>query len=242
MTEERRIELEIPLEASPDEVWDAITTRAGLTAWFAPMDVAPDEHGNSTDGIVTRWEPGKGYAVHTSPGEDGSTTSYEYLIEARDGGTAVLRFTQTGFYGDDWESEYEATARGWGLYFHTLVQYLTFFPRRPAIYIEAAGPDASSTPEAWKQLRAALGLIDAPVALGKEIRLEVPSLAPVVGVLDHNGPSHLGIRTDEALLRFHGRHLLGMSVALGHYYYGDHQNQAQLQEAWQSWLTTLYTA
>lgn len=247
MTEDRRIQVETPLDASPDEVWDAIATRPGLTAWFAPMDVAPDEHGRSPDGNVVRWEPGKALAVQTPPDEDGLTRSFEYLIEARDGGTAVLRFTQTGFFGDDWESEYQATARGWGLYFHTLGQYLTTFSGRPATYIAAEGPETAATPQAWLDLLAAVGLSGPTdpeagvVASGKEVRLDVPGLGPVVGVVDYHGPSHLGIRADDALLRFHDRSLLAMSVAVGHHYYGDHQDEAKLQEAWQSWLTAIYT-
>ena len=95
MSDERRYEIEVPLQATSDQVWDAISTPDGMTAWFAPMDPAPDENGISADGVVTRWEPGYGYAVQAG------SSSYEYLIEAREGGSAVLRFTQTGFQGDD---------------------------------------------------------------------------------------------------------------------------------------------
>ena len=229
MTEERRIEIEIPLDATPEQVWDAIATESGLTAWFAPMDPSPDENGVSPEGPVTRWEPGRGLAVRAESG------SFEYLIEARDGGSAVLRFTQTGFTGDDWEAEYEATARGWGLYFHTLALYLSAFAGKPAIYILAEGPESANTAESWRRLLSTVGTS----TVGDKVELGVPGLEPVVGVLDYYGPSHVGIRTDEALLRFHGRDLLGMSVALGHHYYGD-QDAERLRNAWQSWLTNLY--
>ena len=151
MTDEHRIDIEIPLEATPDEVWDAISTVEGMTAWFFPMEVAPDENGDSPGGKVTRWEPGRGYTVVA----EGDT--FEYLIEARDGGSAVLRFSQTGFSRDDWEAEYEATARGWGLYFHTLALYLSMFKgrscdlhpcRRPRC-VEDSGGLARTAVEAW---------------------------------------------------------------------------------------------
>jgi uncharacterized protein YndB with AHSA1/START domain len=229
MTEERRIEIEIPLDATPEQVWEAIATEAGLTAWFAPMDPSPGENGVSPEGPVTWWEPGRGLAVRTETG------SFEYLIEARDGGSAVLRFTQTGFDSDDWEAEYEATARGWGLYFHTLALYLSAFRGEPATYVVAEGPESANTAEAWRWLLSAIGTSTE----GDKVELRVPGLEPVVGVLDYYGPSHVGIRTDEALLRFHGRNLLGMSVAIGHHYYGD-QDAERLQNAWQSWLTDLY--
>jgi hypothetical protein len=222
MTDERRMEIEIPLEATPDEVWDAISTVEGLTAWFAPMDPR-------ADGEVTMWEPGRGLAVRAGAG------SFEYLIEARDGGSAVLRFTQTGFTADDWEAEYEATQRGWGLYFHTLALYLSAFKGVPATYIVAEGPESANTAESWRWLMSTLGTS----TVGDKVELRVPGLEPVVGVLDYYGPSHVGIQTDQALLRFHGRDLLGMSVALGHHYYGDHDAE-RLQNAWQSWITAVY--
>jgi uncharacterized protein YndB with AHSA1/START domain len=229
MTEQRRMEIEIALHATPEEVWDAIATEAGLTAWFAPMDPTPDENGNAMDGQVTRWEPGQGFRVEAESG------SYEYLIEARAGGSAVLRFTQTGFTADDWEAEYEATQRGWGLYFHTLELYLSAFKGQPATYIVAEGPETANTADSWRWLMSTVGTS----TVGDKVELRVPGLDPVVGVLDYYGPSHVGIRTDEALLRFHGRDLLGMSVAIGHHYYGD-QDAERLQNAWQSWLTALF--
>ena len=225
MTDEHRIEIEIPLDATPDEVWDAITTREGMTAWFAPMDVAPDENGVSPGGRMTRWEPGHGFTVVAGP------NSFEYLIEARDGGSAVLRFSQTGFTGDDWEAEYEATARGWGLYFHTLALYLSAFKGEPATYVVAEGPESSNSAEAWQRLRSVLGAAE----VGDKVELTVPGLDPIVGVVDYVGPSHLGIQLDHALLRFHDRSLLGMPVAIGHHYYGD-QDAKRLQDAWTSWL------
>ncbi|MDX6247861.1 MAG: hypothetical protein QOF10_1221 [Kribbellaceae bacterium] len=238
MSEERRIEVEVPLEATPEQVWDAITTVEGMTAWFAPMNPAPDENGISADGVVTRWEPGHGYAVQA--GE----SSYEYLIEAVDGGSAVLRFAQTGFQSDDWEAEYEATARGWDFYFHTLEVYLSEFKGQPATYVVAEGPQWSNTAEAWAKLLEVLGAS----AVGDTVELDLYGVGPVTGEVDYLGPSQLGIRTDQALLRFHGRHLLGMSVALGHHYYQrgrrarpvSAEDARRLEDAWQSWLTEVF--
>jgi uncharacterized protein YndB with AHSA1/START domain len=229
MTEERRIEAEIPLEATPEQVWDAIATEAGLTAWFAPMDPTPDENGEMADGKVLRWEPGVGFAVQTP------TAAFEYLIEARDGGSSVLRFVHTGFEGDDWEAEYEATARGWDLYFHTLQLYLSGFRGEPATYVVAEGPAWSGTAEAWQKLCEAVG-----GEVGAKVELDIYGLGVVVGEVDYLGPSHLGICTDTALLRFHDRSLLGMPVALGHHYYGSGQDAKRLEDAWQSWLTEFF--
>jgi hypothetical protein len=238
MSDERRLEIEVPLEATPDEVWDAITTVEGLTAWFAPMDPAPDENGISADGVVSRWEPGRGYAVQAG------TSSYEYVIEAADDDSSVLYFSQTGFQSDDWEVEYEATVRGWDFYFQTLEVYLSDFKGQPATYVVAEGPQWSNTAEAWQKLQDALGIS----AVGDPVELDLYGDGPVVGEVDYLGPSHLGIRTDQALLRFHSRHLIGLSVALGHHYYQrarrakpvGPEDAKRLEDAWQSWLTEVY--
>lgn len=229
MTEERRIEAEIPLDATPEQVWDAIATEAGLTAWFAPMDPTPDENGQIADGEVLRWEPGRGFAVQTE------TAAFEYLIEAADGGSSVMRFVHTGFQGDDWEAEYEATARGWDLYFHTLQLYLSGYSGEPATYVVGEGPAWSGTAEAWQKLRDAIG-----GEVGEKVEFDVYGLGVIVGEVDYHGPSHLGISTEDALLRFHDRSLLGLPVALGHHYYGAGQDAKRLEDAWQSWLTEFY--
>ncbi|WP_433021209.1 SRPBCC family protein [Kribbella sp. CA-294648] len=229
MTEERRIEVEVPLEASPEQVWDAIATEAGLTAWFAPMDPSPDENGLLADGELLRWEPGSGFAVR------GEAGIFEYLIEPQDDGSTVLRFAQAGFTGDDWEAEYEATARGWDFYFHTLQLYMSGFDSQPATYVVAEGPAWSGTAEAWEKLREAIG-----GAVGDKVELDVYGLGVILGEVDYDGPSHLGIQTENALLRFHDRSLLGMPVALGHHYYGPGHDAGRLEDAWQSWLTEFY--
>ncbi len=173
--------------------------------------------------------PISGFAIQADAG------GFEYLIEARDGGSTVLRFVQTGFTGDDWESEYEATARGWDLYFHTLRLYLSAFSAEPAIYVGAEGPEWPGTPEAWQKLRGAVN-----GAVGDKVELEVDGLGTVVGEIDYSGPSHLGIRTDDALLRFHNRTSDQLPVAAGHHYYGTGHDAKRLGDAWQSWLGQLY--
>ena len=56
----------------------------------------------------------------------------EFLLEARAGGTTVLRVVSSGFLpADDWEDEYEAMVSGGAMYLHTLSEYLHAL-RRPA--------------------------------------------------------------------------------------------------------------
>jgi hypothetical protein len=168
-----------------------------------------------------------------SGGEPDQRYAFEYLVEARDGGSAVLRFVQSGVLGEDWETEYEAMSGGWDLYFHTLGQYLRHFPGRRATFVSAEGPAVSATAQAWPVLLAALGL-QGPPAVGDRVRLTGPEL--LEGVADHVTPNFLGVRTADGLYRFHGRAMLGMTIALGHHLYATEVDQKETERGWQSWL------
>src|SRR5207245_4854505 len=78
------IRKEIPLNATPEQVWEAIATGPGLTAWFMPMEVDADSS------MVTSWEPGRRLAIRTPSAPDGSFQAFEYRIEAVGQGSTVL--------------------------------------------------------------------------------------------------------------------------------------------------------
>jgi uncharacterized protein YndB with AHSA1/START domain len=235
MSREFEIRKEIALDATPEQVWEAITTGPGLEAWFMTMEVPPDGAG------ATTWDPPKHFATRTPVVEDGSTHAFEYLIEARDGGSTVLRFVHSGFLGDDWNAEYEGmTSHGWDMYLHTLAQYLRYFPGRPATYVEAEGPQDSADAAAWPVLLRALGVSNRPEA-GEQVRLTPEGLAPIEGVVDYIESQFLGVRTGDALIRFHGRAALGMTVAVAQHLYRADVDRGEIQRTWQSWLYRTFT-
>jgi uncharacterized protein YndB with AHSA1/START domain len=225
---------EVALDATPEQVWEAIATGPGLAAWFMPMELDP------ADDSVTAWEPGERLAVRTPAAEDGSAQAFEYLIEARDGGTTVLRFVHSGFLGDDWDDEFESmTGQGWDMYLHTLAQYLRHFPGRTATYIEAEAPQASSEESAWPVLLRGLELSPS-VTEGDRVRLHPDGLDAVDGVVDCVMPNFVGFRTSDALYRFHGRAPLGMTIAVGHHLYGDDVDRERAERGWQAWLDGVF--
>src|SRR5450432_2159352 len=115
MPKEFKITKDVLLEATPEQVWQSIATEAGLSAWFQPAPVDPASE------MVVAWEPGRHLAIRTPAADDGSMHAFEYLIEARGGGSTVLRFVHSGFAGDDWSDEYQpVTSGGWDMYLYTL--------------------------------------------------------------------------------------------------------------------------
>ncbi|MGW0521940.1 SRPBCC family protein [Crossiella sp. NPDC003009] len=235
----RKFELrkEVELAATPQQVWDAIATGPGMEAWFMSQP-APDA------GACEVWQPPAHLSITTPAGPDGSFHAFEYLIEAKDGGSTVLRFVHSGFLGDDWDAEYEGlTSRGWDMYLHTLAEYFRHFAGRPAVYLTAEGPEASAKPEAWPVLLRGLGLDHEP-ALGERVRLTPAGLPPIEGVVDwveEPDGDFLAVRTEDGLYRFHGRAALGMTIAVGHHVYTP-VDRAAADEAWARWLHGLYPA
>lgn len=239
MSEERRLEKEVVLDATAEQVWEAITTPGGLASWFMPMVVAPDEEGGSSSGTVEVWEPGRRFVKRGASTPDGASQAFEWVIEARDGGGCVLRFVHSGFTRDNWEAEYEGFSHGWDMYLHTLAEYLRHFPGRTATYVLAEGPPASAGEDAWPRLLAGLGLAG-EVREGGAVRLTPEGLPPIDGVADYVRTGYfLGIRAADAMYRFHLRYGFGMPVAVGHHVFAE-VDQDTAVEAWRSWLERVY--
>lgn len=209
------IRREIALPASPDEVWRAIATREGQAGWFMTFDDADDAAAEIVEDPPRRLEQRFG------------TEAIEYVVEAASGGTAVLRFVHSGIREEDWGDEWETmTGHGWDLYLFTLAEYLRHFPGRPAVYVEAEAPAGEKV---WPNVLAALhdpqegDRVDTPVG---------------PGVVDTRTLTHLGIRTDTALVRFHERSMIGMPLAVGHHETGSADRQ-DLTRTWTEWLATM---
>jgi uncharacterized protein YndB with AHSA1/START domain len=239
---EERDEAVVP--ASPEEVWAAIASGPGIDSWFMGRNhVDPGPDGSVTTdlgsyaftGRVTAWDPPNHFAYRTDgPGE--RFIAFEYLIEARDQSSTVLRVVASGFLpGDDWEAEFEAMTAGGAMYFQTLVAYLGHFAGRFGTPVSVTGPPVADWPAAWAALRAGLGLGDQP-AVGDPVRVMLPGLPRLDGVVDFVNSQALGIRTPNGLYRF----IQGFfgSFVLGHHVFYE-VDEKQTSQAWKTWLTGL---
>ena len=246
MPHEFEITGEITVDASPEQVWEAIATGPGIDAWLMGRNqVEPREGGTvrmtlgdySDEGTVTAWEPPRRFAYRGGEDEGGAFMAFEFLIEGRQGGSTVVRLVQSGvFGGDDWEAEYDALRKGWPMYLRTLAQYLTWFPGRTATPISAQGPQQADQDQVWEALKRGLGLTGT-VSEGDTVRFTLDESTPVQGVVDSVlYPSFLGVRTSDGLYRFVGR---GGVVGVGHHIFTD-VDQQETERAWQAWLTRLF--
>ncbi|MCL6302304.1 SRPBCC family protein [Streptomyces kronopolitis] len=238
MPREFEIRREVVLPASPEDVFAAVTSGTG--AWMFPKEkVAAVGGSDAEDDAVTVWEPPHRFEVRVD-GEDGWFNALEYVIEARDGGTAVLRYVHSGVMSDeDWDGQYDGARLHTDFYLHTLGQYLRYFTGRPAAFADVQGPAASRTPDGFGTLLRALGAT-ATTAVGDRLRLELPGTAPLDAVVDYRTEHFLGLRTDGGLYRFFGRNAFGAPVGLTlHLFEGD-TDAEKAGRAWQHWLDGLY--
>jgi uncharacterized protein YndB with AHSA1/START domain len=238
---------EIEVDATPEEVWNAIATGPGLDSWFMGRNEVEPREGGATrmelpaftfESTVTAWEPPTRLQIRSPEGPDGSLHTFEYNVESRAKGNTVVRWLHNGFLGDNWEAEYEGLSEGDPMYFDKLAKYLTYFRGRIATPVNAFGPHVGDREQAWEIFRRGLGL-PGPVALGDRVRLTPEGLPPLEGVVDYLSPSFLGVRTDDGLYRF--MHTFDASAGLGHHIFIDGLDQQETERAWASWLTKLFS-
>jgi uncharacterized protein YndB with AHSA1/START domain len=146
-----RLDLSLELPGSPEQVWHAIATADGLSSWFIETEL--DQHLDGTirlsmgdqvesAGTVTGWDPPHRFA-YVEPdwaslsGHEGASVTplaSEFLVEARSGGTCVVRVVTSAFgSGAEWEREFFADMElGWAMFFENLRLYLAEFAGRRA--------------------------------------------------------------------------------------------------------------
>jgi len=242
MTHPFEVSEEFEVEATPDQVWQAITTGPAVDSWLmgrtevdsAGKTATFDMFGNVATSAITTWEPGHRYATKEDANPDGTFMAMEWLIESRDGGGALVRFVHSGLLGDDWEAEYNGLSVGDRAYMKKLAVYLRHFaPRTASASVFLPGP---VTKDSWAAMTAAVGA-GPDAADGQPGRLTVPGIEPVDGTVEFTGgPSFVGLRTEDAMyMLIHGYN--DMMFATAHYF--DDRDPAAETEAWQGWLGSL---
>ena len=243
MAHEFQINKEITVDASPEQVWDAIATGPGIDSWFMGRNeveprlggtVSQELFGETGESTITAWEPLKHLAYRSPEAEDGTFMAFELLIEGRQGSSTVVRFVHSGALGDDWEAEYDALQEGDGMYLLKLAQYVEHFQGRTSRHnVFAVGPQSADYPGVWAAFAGALG-VSGSVSEGDSVRVAVDGLPPADGVVGFVlEPKFLGVRTDDSLYMFiHG---FQDGVVVEQHIFGDIDGAAA-DQAWQSWL------
>jgi len=253
-----RFQHELRVHGTPQQVWQAIATARGLTAWMLPTELDPRlggrvrfemGPGQSSEGEITAFEDNRRIAYDEDwatlaghPGADVTPLATEFLIEAESGGTCVIRVVSSAYgTGAEWENEFwSGMDQAWEPMLDHLRTYLAHFAK------QHASTDAS-TDSAWVELaaspsdvigraRAALGL----PSVGADVGSAVDG-AGLRGSVDRLGTGNLTVLVDSpfdgfvALATLHEPGDTPTTLAMVHTYsFGE---AADID--WQQWLETL---
>ena len=207
MTDESRsIELEIEVPGTPEEVWRAIATGPGITSWYVPHTVDEQEGGSASarfgsgpemevPGRVAAWDPP--HRVVFDGGEGVGGLAFEWLVEARDGGTCIVRLVNSGFGGGgEWDDHYDAMTEGWKMFMGNLLLHLTHFSGQSASVALPGATRPGSGEAAWTSLRTALG-IPGGTAVGDRIDVSATDAPSLGGIVAEVTPTRVTVVVDD---------------------------------------------
>ena len=206
-------ELTIELDATPAQVWEAVSTGEGLSRWFAPeVTVKPGVGGEVTfsfgEGMtwssnISRWEPGVMWQgsdrfPSSTPGAQGPLLVVEYHVEARAGGKAAMRLVQSGFDNPGgWDDLFDGTEGGWAYFLENLKHALERHPGEDRRVAAAKGKLTGPRAQVWGELFSQALRADRPAAglkPGDVIRLDLGQGPAPAEVVLHLPGTHLGAR------------------------------------------------
>lgn len=202
----RSIEMEIEVAGTPEEVWQAIATGPGITSWYVPHEVEEREGGHAVasfgpepemqaPGRVAAWDPPR--RIVFDGGADDEGMAFEWLVEAKDGGTCVVRLVNSGFLvGEEWDDHYDGMTEGWGIFLFNLQLHMEHFRGRAATASLPLGTWPGPRDEAWQRLTAHLG-IEAQPREGDRLDITVDGLPHLAGAVVAATPHRISLLVDE---------------------------------------------
>lgn len=250
----RSIQVEIEVPGTPEEVWRAVATAPGISAWFVPakfeekggkpVAVTLDfGAGMESRSVVTAWDPPRTFNREGPGWVPGSPPlATEFTVEVRAGGVCVLRIVQSLFAStDDWDGQLTGAEEGWPGIGRILRLYLTHFRGAQSAFMQFMAPVAGTPADAWAALTGALGLSGVSVGQRRVGSAGVPAIG---GVVEYSSQSPFG-----ALMRLDtpgpGIAALGtiefgdtVMASLSFYLYGDEATRTAARETprWQAWM------
>lgn len=254
MTEDRRIELEVVVAGTPEEVWEAIATGPGISSWYVPHQVEERAGGAALasfgsgpemqiPGRVAAWEPPQ--RIVFDGGEGVAGLAFEWLVAARDGASCIVRLVNSGFgTGEQWDAQYDAMTEGWKLFLRNLQLHCEHFRGQRATSALPMAMWAGSLDDVWSSLLSTTGIGGEP-APGAQLTVAPDGAPPFAGTVADRGVRNLALLVDapapgtaivavEAMAG--GAPIAGVSVWL--YLYGP--GSAELAErhdaGWRAWL------
>lgn len=254
----RSVQVEIEVPGTPEQVWQAIASGPGISAWFVPTQLEGKVGGKlSLDfggGMVSsaeiaEWQPPHRFvAKDTTWLQGGPPVGTEWTVEAKSGGTCIVRVVHSLFAStDDWDGQLESTESGWPGYFRVLKHYLTHHAGEPSASFVGMAMSQQPPKVAWSTLMQAFGTGGPKV--GQRLRLAAPGVATIQGTVQSIDDQQQGLgamlHVDEpapGVVLLYAMDCSGMQMATmqAFYYGGKARAAAADHERWQQWLAGLF--
>ena len=253
-TGRRSLAVEFEVPGTPDEVWQAIATGPGMSSWFVPAEFeerdgqpvtlklkfGPEMQPAAT---ITAWDPPRRYAGENEGWNGSPPIATEWNVEARTGGTCLIRIVHSLFAStDEWDDQLEGANSGWSGFLAILRVYLAHFRGMRSAIMQIALPVSTSDAQTWDALTSGLGVKGVGVGQHWTAPAAVPPLGGVLEYLtedpydallrlDTPGP---GIVALGAVTYPDGQGMVAMNL----YAYGDQADATVAREAprWQAWF------
>jgi len=252
----RSVELELELPGTPEEIWRVMATGPGYSAWFMPTEIEEREGGAvrfdlgmgiTSTGHVTTWQPPHRFAYdEVGWSGDASPLATEVVIEAKAGGTCIVRMVHSLFTeDDDWDAQLESMEAGWPAFFRILRIYLRSFAGLPAATARPTGTFDGTIDAAWQSVQDSLGLTGAGAGDRRDTSVGgAPRLAGIIEVVQE-------LPNDRALTLVVAEPMPGIAligtyswggkthVAMNLYFYGEEAADTLAYELpkWEAWMT-----
>ena len=203
----RSVQVEVEVPGTPEEVWEAIASGPGVSAWFVPTKIDGRVGGTialefgpgmEATAEILEWDPPRYLSAIGPPQAPGAPPfATEWFVEARSGGVAVVRVVHSLFADtDEWDGQITGTESGWPAYFRVLRLYLEHFSGQGSACIQPMAMTTESAESAWAKATEALGLGGAVVGERCETSGSAPRLGGTVEFASDGGKYELVIRTD----------------------------------------------
>jgi len=253
----RSVEVETQVPGTPEEVWQAIATGAGISAWFVPARIEEREGGAIaldfgpgmvSESVITTWDPPRRFVAQNEdgmgPGSPPMAT--EWTVEAQAGGTCRVRVVHSWFAStDDWDNQYADVENGWPAFFRILNIYLTHFRGQSSDLIPLMGMSADSKSVVWNRLLDSLGFGQLTAGQRVETAPGAPRLKGIVEHVVDRDKEQLFLRIEEPApgvvhvlpCVMGGQVWLSMNL----YLYGAQARAVAARETpvWQAWINGL---
>ncbi|MGK2955952.1 MAG: SRPBCC family protein [Solirubrobacterales bacterium] len=199
--------MEVEIEGSPEDVWQAVATGNGIEAWFVPTEVGEQAGGEmmmklgpdlDAPARILTWDPPHRFVYEEDLGDEETGPQMllsEWTVEAVGGGHTVMRMVCSGqLDGDDWDEFFESVSGGWSSFFVNLKLYVERFAGLEANTVLIDVQMGDSEVDAYLAVDGILGIDGLNV--GDPVSFSIPGVEPVSGEVLRTKENELSLVVD----------------------------------------------